>query len=111
MMQKYFILVLPVLFSAAAQLLIKQAALKEWKSAAWLLTMGGSITAYLLAFAAYSVTIRYFPISVASPVNTILVMLLVVSGGAVFWNEPFGLRQAAGAALGISSLLLLLSGE
>ncbi|MCW5198490.1 hypothetical protein VU06_01925 [Desulfobulbus sp. F3] len=73
--------------------------------------MSGSVAAYLFAFAAYSVTVRYFPVSVASPVNTIFVMLLVVSGGAVFWNEPFGLRQAAGAALGISSLLLLLSGE
>ncbi len=110
-MQKYFILILPVLFSAAAQLLIKQAALKEWKSTAWLLTMSGSVAAYFLAFAAYSVTVRYFPVSIASPVNTILVMLLVMSGGVVFWNEPFGFRQATGAALGLSSLVLLLSGE
>ncbi len=108
-MQKYVILFAPVLFSVLAQLLIRQAAFKEWKSSAWFLTMGASVVAYFLAFALYSVTVRYFPISVASPVNTILVMLLVVCGGTLLWNEPFGVHQAAGTILGILSLLLILS--
>ncbi len=110
-MQKYFFLFMPVLFSTAAQLLIKQAALKEWKSMGWLLTMGGSILAYLLAFALYSITVRYFPVSVASPVNTILVMLLVIAGGILFWQEPFGVQRAVGTVIGILSLLLMLSAE
>ena len=110
-MRKYFFLFMPVLFSAAAQLLIKQAALKEWKSTGWLLTMGGSILSYVLAFALYSVTVRYFPVSVASPVNTILVMLLVIAGGVLFWQEPFGIQRALGAVLGIVSLILMLSGK
>ena len=110
-MQKYFFLFAPVLFSVAAQLLIKQAALKEWKSMGWLLTMGGSILAYILAFALYSVAVRYFPVSVASPVNTILVMLLVIMGGVVFWQEPFGIQRVMGAVLGILSLILMLTGK
>ena len=110
-MQKYFFLFVPVLFSAAAQLLIKQAALKEWKSMGWLISMGGSILAYMLAFALYSVTVRYFPVSVASPVNTILVMLLVIAGGVFFWKEPFGIQRAVGAGLGILSLFLILTAE
>ncbi|CAK8724933.1 EamA domain-containing protein [Candidatus Electrothrix laxa] len=110
-MQKYFFLFAPVLFSVAAQLLIKQAALKEWKSMGWLLTMCGSILAYLLAFALYSVTVRYFPVSVASPVNTILVMLLVIAGGVVFWQEPFGTQRMIGAVLGVLSLILMLTGK
>lgn len=110
-MQKCFFLFMPVLFSAAAQLLIKQAALKEWKSMGWLLTMGSSVLCYILAFALYSVTVRYFPVSVASPVNTILVMLLVIAGGIFFWQEPFGMRRAIGAILGIIALVFMLSGE
>ena len=110
-MRKYLFLFLPVLFSTAAQLLIKQAALQKWKSMGWLLAMGGSILAYILAFVLYSVTVRYFPVSVASPVNTILVMLLVIAGGVVFWQEPFGMQRAIGAILGIISLVLILSGK
>ncbi|MCI5217599.1 MAG: hypothetical protein D3914_00015 [Candidatus Electrothrix sp. LOE2] len=110
-MHKYFILFMPVLFSVVAQLLIKQAARKEWKSMGWFLTMGGSILSYILAFVLYSVTVRYFPVSVASPVNTILVMLLVIAGGTIFWQEPFGMQRAVGAVFGILSLILMLTGK
>jgi multidrug transporter EmrE-like cation transporter len=107
-MKKYFFLFAPVLFSVAAQFLLKQAALKEWKSTAWLLTMGGSLVGYTLALALYSVAIRYFPVSLVSPVNGIAVMLLVIIGGTVFWDEPFGVRQMIGTILGVLSMLLML---
>lgn len=110
-MQKYFVLFAPVFFSAAAQLLLKLAALKKWKSTAWLLAMSSSIAAYLLAFVLYSVAVRYFPVSLASPVNTISVMLLVIIGGILFYGEPFGLRQTLGMVFGALSMLLLLSGR
>ncbi len=110
-MKKYFFLFAPVLFSVAAQFLLKQAASKEWKSTAWLLTMSGSVVAYTLALALYSVAIRYFPVNLVSPVNGIAVMLLVTIGGTVFWNEPFGMRQAVGTVLGIISMVLMLSGH
>ncbi|WPD23748.1 MAG: EamA family transporter [Candidatus Electrothrix sp. GW3-4] len=108
-LKKYLILFAPVIFSTVAQLLLKQAALKEWKSTAWLLTMGSSVVVYGLALALYSVALRYFPVSLASPVNTIACMLLVILGGTFFWNEPFGIRQALGTLLGVLSMLLILS--
>lgn len=110
-MQKYLFLFLPVIFSTAAQLLIKYAALKEIRSLTWFLVMGWSIIAYFLAFALYSVAVRHFPISVASPVNTIAVMLLVVLSGLFFWGESFNIRQTCGLGLGILSLLLLMPGK
>ena len=110
-MSRYFLLFLPVIFSTAAQLLIKHAAFKELRSIGWYVAIGWSIIAYFLAFALYSVAVRHFAISVASPVNTISVMLLVVLGGVVFWGESFGLRQVCGLSLGIFALLLLLSGD
>ena len=110
-MKKYFFLFAPVLFSVAAQFLLKQAASKEWKSTAWLLTMSGSVAGYTLALALYSVAVRYFPVSLVSPVNGIAVMLLVIIGGTVFWDEPFGLRQAVGTVFGVLSMVLILSGQ
>lgn len=108
---KYCFLFAPVLFSVAAQFLLKLAALKEWKSTAWFLTMSGSLVGYTLALALYSVALRYFPVSLVSPVNAVAVMLLVIIGGTVFWHEPFSVRQAIGTFLGVLSMLFMLSGR
>jgi len=111
MMSKYIILFLPVIFSTIAQILVKQSSLKELRSLSWFIVMGWSLAAYFLAFGLYAVTLRYFAISVASPINTISVMLLVVISGVVFWGEPLGGRQASGLLLGGVALLLLLPSE
>ena len=108
-LKKYLVLFAPVIFSTVAQLLLKQAGLKELKSTAWLLTMGGSVAMYGLALALYSVALRYFPVSLVSPVNTIACMLLVILGGTFFWSEPFSVRQVLGTLLGVLSMLLILS--
>jgi multidrug transporter EmrE-like cation transporter len=109
-MSKYFLLLLPVLFSTVAQLLIKKAAFIELRSLSWYTIMAFSMASYFFSFILYAAAVRYFPISVASPVNTIAVMLLVVLGGVVFWSEPVGLRHAVGLGLGLFALILLLSG-
>ena len=110
-MSKYVILFLPVFFSTIAQILVKQSSFKELRSFSWYIVMGGSLVAYFFAFGLYAVTLRHFAISVASPVNTISVMLLVVISGIVLWGEPLGIRQVSGLLLGCVALLLLLSGE
>ena len=110
-MYKYAFLFIPVFFSVIAQLLIKQAALKEVNSVSWMVIMAGSILTYLLAFFFYSYAVRLFPVSLASPVNTIMVMLLVVTGGVLIWGEPWGIQRTVGVALGVLSLIILLSSE
>ena len=111
MLSKYIVLFLPVLFSTVAQILVKQSSLQELKSLGWYIAIGWSLVAYILAFGLYAFALRYFPVSVASPINTISVMLLVVVSGVVFWGEPFGGRQVSGLLLGGVALLLLLPSE
>ena len=111
MMYKYIVLFLPIIFSTVAQILVKQASVQELKSVSWYLAIGCSLAAYILAFGLYALALRYFAISVASPINTISVMLLVVVSGVVFWGEPFGYRQGSGLLLGGVALLLLLPSE
>jgi multidrug transporter EmrE-like cation transporter len=110
-MSKYTYLFLPVLFSVAAQLLIKHASLKELRTPIWTLIITGSVFAYLLAFIFYTITLRFFPISIASPVNTILVMVFVVLGGIYVWDEPWGIQRTLGVFLGVASLIILLSSK
>ncbi len=107
-MPKYIILFLPVIFSTIAQILVKYSSVRELRSFSWYAAIGLSLATYVVAFALYSFALRYFDLSVAGPVNTISVMLLVVVSGVVIWGEPFGLRQTCGLILGIIALFLLL---
>lgn len=110
-MHKVIILFLPVVFSSLAQILLKVASQNVVKSLKWYVVIGSSIAAYVVAFVLYSITVRYYPISVASPVNTIAVMLLVAICGLVIWHEPLDLRQILGIGLGVIALLLMVQGN
>jgi drug/metabolite transporter (DMT)-like permease len=68
---------MPTIFSAAAQLLVKDAAKYEIKTSNWLIFIGLSLVSYTVAFMLYSFTVRNFPISTPSPINTIAVMIIV----------------------------------
>jgi drug/metabolite transporter (DMT)-like permease len=104
---KYFLLFIPVGFSAAAQVLIKMAATYQMKSLPWFYLVSLSIFSYLLAFISYSFTVRSFPISVAGPVNMVAVMLVVVLIGILFLGEPFSLWKILGVLLGFFSVFLI----
>ncbi len=103
----YVLLFLPVLFSAGAQIFIKQAAKFELKTTNWFIFVGLSLAAYVISFVVYSFTVRQFPISIASPVNTISVMIIVVAFGLVI-GEVLTIRQLIGVGFGLASILLLL---
>lgn len=107
-MSKYVILVVPIIFSTTAQLLIKVASQKPYSSFGWFCFIALSLVSYVLAFVFYSVAVRYFPISVASTVNTVSVMLLVIIFGVVLWSESLNVTQILGICLGFVSVALIL---
>ena len=104
---KYFVLLLPVVFSVAAQIMIKIASCRPYRSTPWFHCIVLSVVFYLAAFILYSMTVRYFPISVAGSVNTIAVMVLVVTLGVLFFGEMFSLTRLLGIILGVLSLCLI----
>ena len=106
-MMKYVILFLPVIFSVIAQILVKVASEYEIKAPIWLLFISLSIFAYMLAFVLYSYALRFFPISLASPVNMIAVMIFVVIIGVIFLGEAFSLGKIFGIFFGIISILFI----
>ncbi len=105
----YLLLFVPVIFSAAAQLLVKAAAKFDIKTPNWLLFIGFSLVAYVVAFVLYSFTVRSFPISIASPINTIGVMLVVVILAALLFGEVITLKQIVGIGFGLAAIVLLLT--
>lgn len=107
-MMQYLILFIPVIFSAAAQVLVKYAANFEIKSLNWFIFIGISLVSYGLAFVLYSFTVRQFPVSVASPVNTISVMIIVFIFGILMFGEAVTIKQFAGIVFGLLSVILLI---
>jgi multidrug transporter EmrE-like cation transporter len=107
-MIQYLFLFVPVIFSAGAQILVKVAAGYELKSLQWFIAIGLSMASYVIAFVLYSFVVRQFPINVASPVNTIAVMLIVVVAGTLL-GEALGWKQLLGLAFGLVAILLIMS--
>src|SRR5438128_670653 len=91
---KFSVLFMPVIFSAAAQLLVKGAASYEIKTSNWLIFIGLSLVSYVVAFVLYSFTVRNFPITVASPINTIAVMIIVFLLAALLFGEVISAQIA-----------------
>jgi drug/metabolite transporter (DMT)-like permease len=106
-MIKYLLLSVGILTSALAQILLKKASFYEIKSIIWLIYILLSITIYGGAFIIYSIILKYYPISVASPVMTIGVMIIVFCFGA-YIGEHITPKQIIGFALGLVSVYFLL---
>jgi drug/metabolite transporter (DMT)-like permease len=105
----YILLFIPVIFSAAAQLLVKAAAKFEIKTPQWLLFIGLSLVSYVVAFIIYSFTVRNWPINIASPVNTISVMVVVFTLAALIFGEVITVKQVIGIVFGLIAIILLLT--
>jgi len=106
-MNKIVILFAPVIFSSFAQIFIKNAGLHEVKSVHWFVYVALSIASYVIAYVLYSITVRIFPISIASPVNTLSVMIFVVLTGIGYFNEVFSGTKLVGLIFGVLSIILL----
>ena len=98
---------MPVIFSAAAQLLVKGAAKYEIKTSNWLIFIGLSLVSYVIAFVLYSFTVRNFPISIAGPVNTIAVMIIVFILAALLFGEVITAQKILGIMFGLIAIILL----
>ena len=105
---KFLVLFMPVIFSAAAQLLVKGAAKYEIKTNNWLIFIGLSLVSYVMAFVLYSFTVRNFPISIASPINTIAVMIIVFILAALLFGEVITAQKVLGIVVGLIAIILLL---
>ena len=106
---KFSVLFMPVIFSAAAQLLVKGAASYEIKTSNWLIFIGLSLVSYVVAFVLYSFTVRNFLITVASPINTIAVMIIVFLLAALLFGETISAQKVLGIVFGLTAIILLLT--
>jgi len=61
-----------------------------------------------VAFVLYSFTVRNFPISIASPINTIAVMIIVFILAALLFGEVITAQKVLGIVVGLIAIILLL---
>ncbi len=107
-MISYILVFSGILFSAAAQAMLKQASLIEVRGSSWFYFVILSISFYGISFLIYAVVLRYFPISKISPVMTIGTVVLVVFYGLLVVGETLSVGQLVGVGLGIISIWLIL---
>jgi drug/metabolite transporter (DMT)-like permease len=107
-MTKYLLLLVSVMPAALAQILLKQASNHPLKSLPWLGYMMLSVASYGVAFVLYSIVLKYFPISMASPILTIGVMLIILCFGW-FIGEEIHMRRAFGFVIGIISIYFIIA--
>jgi drug/metabolite transporter (DMT)-like permease len=62
----------------------------------------------MMAFGLYSFTVRNFPISIASPINTIAVMIIVFILAALLFGEVITAQKVLGIVFGLIAIILLL---
>jgi len=104
---KYILLIAGIIPSAAAQVFLKFASNYELKSPMWALFIFISLCSYGMSFVLYTIIFKYFPVSVASPVMTVSVMLIVFIFGWII-GETVSPRQLIGVACGVASIILII---
>ncbi|HNZ27479.1 MAG TPA: DMT family transporter [Spirochaetota bacterium] len=106
-MIKYVLLIAGIIPSAMAQILLKFASNYPLKTPMWFLFIFLSLCSYGLSFILYTIIFKYFPVSVASPVMTVSVMLAVFIFGWII-GETISPRQLLGLACGVASIILII---
>jgi small multidrug resistance pump len=96
-----------IFFSALAQIILKKSSYFDARTFMWCWYIFLSLLSYFFAFITYSFVFKFLPISKASPLMTIGVMVLVVIAGVLIWNETISRTQFAGIFLGAISIYLL----
>lgn len=118
-MTRWLLLLLTIILTAVANLLLKYAAMNRQEggevkglvSTLWELfttpTLVAGIFCLGLAVIAYAIALRNINLSVAYPVMTTSVVILVALFSAVFFGEPFTLAKTIGTVAVISGVILL----
>jgi drug/metabolite transporter (DMT)-like permease len=102
----YANLILAIALTASAQILVKLASAAELRSSKWMSLIASSLLVYGIAFIVYSSAVRTFPITVAGPVSTIAVMVIVCIAG-VCLGEVMTMKQCLGILFGLVAVVLL----
>lgn len=102
----WFCLILAICLNAGASILLKLST--ERYGLTQLFTAGGSVACYVLAFLAYAVCLRDFPVSVAYPVITGGAIVTIVATAALLLGEHLTASRMLGAGLIVAGGILLL---
>ena len=97
-----------ILCSSLAQVCLKRATSFESNKIWWMLYLGMSILAYVVAFATYYLALRHFSISKIAPVMTVGVIIIIVAYG-MWAGESVTARHAIGIVLGLLAILVIVS--
>lgn len=106
---KYLLASLSILSAVFAQILIKKASFYQFAEKKWVIFILFSIFFYAITFLTQTFVIRFFPISKILPVSAIAIMILIFLSGILFFGETVNIKQIIGIALGVISILLILS--
>lgn len=118
-MTHWLLLLLTIALNAVANLLLKHAALDrpEWDAAKGIIAnlwevfatplLVCAVFCLGLALIAYAIALRNINLSVAYPVMTTSVVVLVALFSAIYFGEPVTLVKTAGTVFVISGVILL----
>ena len=96
-----------IIFSALAQVCMKQATNIHVKTGGWYCLLFSSFLCYGCSFLSYYFALKAYPISKIGPVMTVGVVALVVLSGAVM-GEVLTVRHVVGIFLSVLSILLIM---
>lgn len=100
-------IILAIFLTASAQIALKIISRFDVWSLNWIIGISLSILLYLAAFIVYSYILRFYNISIVSPLMTISVLSIIVVAG-ILLGEVVSLRQFFGLVLSLFSVILLL---
>lgn len=118
-MTHWLLLLLTIVLTAVANLLLKYAAVNRQESveakgiiaSLWEMFTTPSLVLGIfflgLAVISYAIALRHINLSVAYPVMTTSVVVLVAIFSAIYFGEPVTLAKAAGTVMVISGVILL----
>jgi len=116
-MTHWLLLLLTVVLTAVANILLKYSAIHHQSEAVGIVanlrelattpTLVIGITCLGLAVIAYAVALRGINLSVAYPVMTTSVVVLVTAFSAIFFGESFTLVKSVGTVIVIAGVILL----
>jgi uncharacterized membrane protein len=109
-MISYLLVISGIVSSAMAQIMLKKSGqftfLKD--PGFFIFFICGGIF-YVLSFGLYVYLLKVFNLSKISPFMTIATMLLVVAAGLFIFKETISIKQGAGIALGMISIMLIIA--
>ena len=106
-MTRVILVIIPIIMSAAAQVILKFSTRYEARSFVFIALLFVAICFYTISFLGYSFALRFNDISKLSPIMAVSVMIIIVVTGALWFNEKITIVNWFGLLLGGISLVLI----